>query len=178
MKNSRILMCCLMLLGVLTTFSVQGQTTIWIVRHAEKDTKNPTDPDPSLTVIGQERAKDLADLLSSKKVLAVYSTPYKRTTQTVEPVAKAHNVTVQTYNPANAAALAALVLQQYKDGSVVIVGHSNTVLELVEAFGAKRPVPALGEDDYDYVFTVTVQGNSVHLQTAQYGKAHRGNIQK
>jgi broad specificity phosphatase PhoE len=151
---------------------------VWIVRHAEKNLKNPSDPDPALSIVGQERAKDLATLLLSKRVLAVYSTPFKRTMQTAQPTAYGHGLTVQTYDPSDPAEFAASVLRQYKGGSVVIVGHSDTVLGLVEAFGIKRPIPALSEDDYDYVFTVTVQGNSIQLLTSQYGKLHRTDVQK
>ena len=162
----------------LFAFNTQAQTTVWIVRHAEKDLKNPSDRDPVLSLDGQDRAKDLATLLLPKRVLAVYATPFKRARLTAEPTAYGHGVVVQTYDPADPAALAASVLRQHKGGSVVIVGHSNTVLELVEAFGIKRPIPALTEDDYDYVFAVTVQGNSIHLLTSQYGKLHRAAVQK
>ncbi len=154
-------------------FSTQAQTTVWIVRHAEKDLKNPSDPDPALSLDGQDRAKDLATLLMPKRLLAVYSTPFKRTRQTAEPTAYGHGLKVQTYDPADPAALASSVLRQHKGGGVVIVGHSNTVLELVEAFGIKRPMPALTDDDYDYVFTVNVDGNSIQLLTSQYGKLRR-----
>lgn len=171
-------MFCLLVMAALMTFSTQAQTTVWIVRHAEKDLKNPSDPDPALSLDGQDRAKDLATLLLPKRVLAVYSTPFKRTRQTAEPTAYGHGVIVQTYDPADPAALAASVLRQHKGGSVLIVGHSNTVLELVEAFGIKRPMPALSEDRYDYVFTLTVQGNSIQLLTTQYGKLHRAAMPK
>lgn len=171
-------MFCLLLMAALMAFSTQAQTTVWIVRHAEKDLKNPSDPDPGLSIDGQDRAKDLASLLQQKRVLAVYSTPVKRAMQTAEPTAYGHGVTVETYDPADPAALAASVLRQHKGGSVVIVGHSNTVLELVEAFGIKRPLPVLSEDRYDYVFAVTVEGNSIKLLTSQYGKLHRATVPK
>jgi broad specificity phosphatase PhoE len=140
--------------------------------------KNPSDPDPALSLDGQDRAKDLQSLLQPKRVLAVYSTSLKRAKQTAEPTAYGHGVTVQTYDPADPAALASSVLRQHKGGSVLIVGHSNTVLQLVEAFGIKPQMPALSEDDYDYVFTVTVNGNSIQLLTSQYGKMHRATVQK
>jgi 2,3-bisphosphoglycerate-dependent phosphoglycerate mutase len=178
MSKRRIFMFCLVLMAALTTFSTKAQTTVWIVRHAEKDMKNPSDPDPALSLDGQDRAKDLAALLQTKRVLAVYSTPFKRTRLTAEPAAYGHGVKVQTYDPADPAALAATVLRQHKGGSVLIVGHSNTVLELVEAFGIKRPIRALADDEYDYVFTVTVQGNSLHLLTSQYGKLRRATVPK
>jgi phosphohistidine phosphatase SixA len=158
---------------VSTAFSTQAQTTVWIVRHAEKDLKNPSDSDPILSLDGQDRAKELAALLRPNRVLDVYSTPYKRTRQTAEPTAYGHGVTVQTYNPADPASLVSTVLRQHKNGSVLIVGHSNTVLELVEAFGVKRPIPALADDDYNYVFTITVQGDATQMQMAQYGKLKR-----
>ena len=176
MSKRLIFMFCLLWMMTLMTFSTQAQTTVWIVRHAEKDLKNPSDPDPALSIDGQERAKDLASLLLQKRVLAVYSTRFKRARQTAEPTAYGHGVTVQTYDPADPAAFAASVLRQHKGGSVLIVGHSNTVLELVEAFGIKRPMPALSEDDYNYVFAVTVQDNSIQLQTSQYGKLRRSAI--
>ncbi len=178
MSKRRIFIVCLLLAAALGPISIYAQTTVWIVRHAEKDLKKPSDPDPGLSLDGQDRAKDLATLLQPKRVLAVYSTPFKRTMQTAEPTAYGHGVTVETYDPADPAALAATVLRQHKGGSVLIVGHSNTVLELVEAFGIKRPLPALSEDDYDYVFAVTVQGNTIQLLTSQYGKLHRANMPK
>lgn len=173
MSKNRRYIICLMWLLLNITISAEAQTTIWIVRHAEKDLKNLSDSDPSLSLEGRDRARDLATLLRPKRVLAVYATPFKRSRQTAELTAYGHGVNVQIYDPADPDALAAAVLREHKDGSVLIVGHSNTVLELVEAFGIKRPIPALTEDDYNYVFAVTVQGDSIQLQTSQYGKLRR-----
>lgn len=169
-------MFCFLVTATLMALNTQAQTTVWIVRHAEKDLKNPSDKDPSLSLDGQDRAKDLASLLLPQRILAVYSTPFKRTMQTAEPTAYGHGVKVQSYDPADPAALVATVLRQHKGGSVVIVGHSNTVLELVEAFGIKRPIPALNDDDYNYLFTVTVQGDATQMQMTQYGKLKRAAV--
>ncbi len=169
-------MFCFLLLASLTVLDIQAQTTVWIVRHAEKDLKNPSDKDPALSLDGQDRAKDLASLLLPQRILAVYSTPFKRTMQTAEPTAYGHGVKVQTYDPADPASLVATVLRQHKNGSVVIVGHSNTVLELVEAFGIKRPIPVINDDDYNYLFTVTVQGDATQMQMTQYGKLKRASV--
>lgn len=173
MTNRRVFIFCLLLMPAFMAFNTQAQTTVYIVRHAEKDLKNPSETDPSLSLDGQDRAKDLATLLMPKRLLAVYSTPFKRSRQTAEPTAYGHGLKVQTYDPADPAALASSVLRQHKGGGVVIVGHSNTVLELVEAFGMKRPIPALKDDDYNYIFTITIDGNSMHLLTSQYGKLRR-----
>lgn len=176
MSKRRIFFFGLLVMVMLAGFSTQAQTTVWIVRHGEKDLKNPSDRDPSLSPDGQDRARELATLLQPKRVLAVYSTPFKRTRQTAEPTAYGHGVTIQTYDPADPAALASSVLRQHKGGGVLIVGHSNTVLELVEAFGIKRPMPSLTDDDYNYLFTLTIEGNSIQLLTSQYGKLNRTKV--
>ena len=178
MNKTRIFIFCFVMMASLMALSTQAQTTVWIVRHAEKDLKNPADKDPALSLDGQDRAKDLASLLLPQRILAVYSTPLKRTMQTAEPTAYGHGVKVQTYDPADPAALVSSILREHKGGSVVIVGHSNTVLELVEAFGIKRPIPALNDDDYEYIFSVKVQGNSIQLMTSQYGKLKKTNVPK
>jgi broad specificity phosphatase PhoE len=174
MNKPKIFILCLLLMSVLTALTSQAQTTIYIVRHAEKDLKkNPSDPDPALSLDGQDRAKDLATLLMPKRVLAVYATPFKRTKLTGEPTAFGHGVTVQTYDPKDPEDLVQTVLRNHKGGGVLIVGHSNTVLELIEAFGIKRPIPAINEDDYNYIFTITVDGDATQMQMSQYGKLKR-----
>lgn len=178
MNNPRILLLCLFAIGAFLPLSINAQTTIIIVRHAEKDLKNSSDSDPGLSLDGQDRAKDLATLLVPKRVLAVYATPFKLTKETVGPTAYGHGVKVQTYDPADPEALAASVLRNHKNGSVVIAGHSNTVMELIEAFGIKRPMPNLNEDDYNYVFTLIIDGNSTQLLTSQFGKLKRATIPK
>jgi 2,3-bisphosphoglycerate-dependent phosphoglycerate mutase len=178
MNKVRMITICLFVFCLFQVSKIQAQTTVWIVRHAEKDMKDPSDRDPSLSLDGQDRAKDLAALIRPNRLLAVYSTPYKRSMQTAGPTAYGHGLEVQKYDPADPKALASSILRQHKGGSVLIVGHSNTVLELVEAFGIKRPIPELTEDDYDYVFTLKVDGNAIQMQTAQYGKLHRANTPK
>lgn len=170
MINRGITILCLFMAITLGANIAEAQTTIYIVRHAEKDQKDPSERDPQLSLDGKDRAKDLAALLQPKRILAAYSTPYKRTKQTIEPTAYGHGIEVQEYDPTDPAALAATVLRNYKRGGVIIAGHSNTVLELVEAFGIKRPIPSISEDEYSYIFEITVEGNSTRLLMSQYGK--------
>jgi len=173
MRKRRIYIFCLLVMAAFMTVNTHAQTTVWIVRHAEKDLKNSSDPDPGLSLDGQDRAKDLASLLRPNRLLAVYATPFRRSMQTAQPTAYGHGLIVQTYDPNDPADLVSSVLRKYKSGGVVIVGHSNTILELVEAFGIKRPIPEVSEDHYDYVFKVTIDGDSMGLLYSQYGKLRR-----
>ena len=47
-----------------------------------------------------------------------------------------------------------------KDDVVLVVGHSNTVPEIIKLLGVSATV-VVGEDDYDNLFVVTLQQNAV-----------------
>jgi phosphohistidine phosphatase SixA len=159
--------------------ALPGSTTIYIVRHAEKDLSDPKNQDPELSPEGKLRAADLAEKLKNEKIDAVFSTKYKRTGQTGSEVAKNNAILVQEYDGHNFKAISDLIKTKYKNRRVLIVGHSNTVLELVEAFGANRPLPALTDDDYDFFFEVNIDnmGKAI-LNVDQYGKQHRSSVSK
>lgn len=148
-------------------------TTVWVARHAEKSAADPKDPDPALNETGLQRAEDLSTRLAGEKILAVYATPYKRTRLTGAPLATMKGLTVLTYDPRATAQLVQAINETYKGGAVLLVGHSNTVLELVEVLGGKRPVAALTDDDYDYLFKVTLaEDTPAVVQVFQYGAPH------
>lgn len=147
------------------------KTTIWIVRHAEKDTAFINRQDPDLTATGQQRALDLAAYLQNEPVVNVYSTDTKRTRHTAKHV----KAPIEVYNPKNLTGLLDLISQNTKGKSVLIVGHSNTVLETIEALGGKRPVTLLTDDDYDYIFKVEIEaGKLAVVSFYHFGQVHRG----
>src|SRR5215217_767505 len=101
-----------------STQSAQGTTTVIVVRHAEKATTNPQDPNPALSPEGQQRARDLAELLRSRQVAAVIATQYARTQLTGQPTADAAHLVIDTMPasrdvPAHAAAIAERIRTRY-----------------------------------------------------------------
>ncbi|MDX5347142.1 MAG: histidine phosphatase family protein, partial [Hymenobacteraceae bacterium] len=149
-------------------------TTIYIVRHAEKDASNPSNPDPGLSADGQERALALLQKLEKDSVAALYATPYKRTNFTLKPLADARKLSIITYQPTDYAGLVKQIKDNYLNKTVVVAGHSNTVLEIVEALGANKPVPALTESDYDYLFKVVIpKEGAVTAEALRYGKSSK-----
>ena len=147
------------------------KTTVWIVRHAEKDTAFVNRQDPDLTATGQQRALDLAAYLQNEVIVNVYSTDTKRTRHTAKHV----KAPVEIYNPKNLTGLLDLITQNANGKSVLIVGHSNTVLETIEALGGKRPVMQLTDDDYDYIFKVEIEaGKLAVVSFYHFGQVHRG----
>lgn len=146
------------------------QTTFWVVRHAEKDTAAATKSDPPLSAIGEQRVKDLHNYLLAEKIDNVFSTDTKRTRATAAAV----DAPLLIYGTRNFADFANILMPEFKGKKVLIVGHSNTVLETLEALGAKRPVKELKDDDYDYIFTLTIDdAGKVKVDVAHYGAIHR-----
>lgn len=121
-------------------------TAIYVVRHAEKAA---TGKDPELTAEGQVRAQNIAAILHKANITHVFSTPFVRTQQTAQPLAKRNNVTVETYDPRAPKALVDKV--KALDGAVLVVGHSNTVPELVRLFGG-APGSDIPESEYDRLY--------------------------
>ncbi len=173
MKNL-ILIILVLLVGQQT---VQAQKTlkIYVVRHAEKLTDDPKEKDPDLSADGSERAQALMKELKGEKIDSIYSTNYKRTKFTGFPLADAIGITIKTYDPAQIKDLAK-ELKTYAQGkNILIIGHSNTILGVIEAFGGVKPVKDLTDDDYDYLFTLSIKGDKVDVKTSRYGKAHHTN---
>ena len=149
-----------------------GTTTVIVVRHAEA--VPGAGRDPALAKHGAARAAALAGALGHANVSAVYATQYQRTQLTGAPAAAARGLTV-TVKPiegdadAYAAKLAAEILAMHA-GTVLIVGHSNTVPALLKAFSGVV-IPDLAHDSYDTMFVITVrgpgQGSAVR---ARYGR--------
>lgn len=170
MKNF-IIICFLLLVGH-QTVNAQKTLKVYVVRHAEKLTGDPKEKDPELSPEGSERAQALAKELKGQKIDSIFATNYKRTKLTGFPLADKIGISVKTYNPDQIKALAAQLIENAKGKNILVVGHSNTVLEIIEAFGGEKPVKPLTDDDYDYLFTVTVKGKKTEVKTSRYGASH------
>ena len=130
-------------------------STFIIVRHAEKAVDGSTDP--PLAAAGVGRARGLARRLADTPLVAVYSTPLRRTRETARPSAVLHGVPVTTYDPAMPApAFAAQLRASHPTGTVLVVSHSNTVPAIASALCDCRADP-LGENDYGAIYTVRMQ---------------------
>ena len=122
--------------------------SIFLVRHAEKQKKSDN---PSLTVCGQARASQLANLLSQANISTIYSTSYQRTMQTAQPLATLNNLAIKNYSPKSLEQLS-IQLKQNKNNAL-IVGHSNTTPALTMLL-SQQDVAALSEDNYQMLYQV------------------------
>lgn len=158
MKNSLIL--SLLLCVVLACAQAPNEiTTLILVRHAEKE--NDGTKDPALAPEGKARAIELARILKDTPIDAIYSTPYKRTTTTVEPLAAERGLTISTYEPMNEEVMDKLLTAQ-KGKTVVISGHSNTTPWVANYFLGNQQLSDFKDSDYDnlIILTIVAKGNA------------------
>lgn len=130
-------------------------TTVILVRHAEKEAAPAADP--PLTAAGQTRAKDLWEAVKDAGINAVITTQFVRTKATAQPTASALGLTTEVVNAAGAnhPQDVAAAVKKHTNQTVLVVGHSNTVTEIIEALGAKKP-PAICDGEYDNLYVVTI----------------------
>ena len=134
-----------------------NEATFVIVRHAEKVAD--AGDDPSLTDAGRARAEAIAASLADAPVVAVYSTAFARTQETARPAATTHALPVTTYDAREPADALAIRLRAAHDtGTVLVVGHSNTVPAIAAAL-CHCEVPAMEETEYDRHLRVTIDAD-------------------
>ncbi|MFQ5568302.1 MAG: histidine phosphatase family protein [Rhodothermales bacterium] len=153
--------------------SSDAPTVVMVIRHAEKASDQGRDP--SLTEAGEQRAEALIAVAGEAGVKAIYSSQFKRTTETVAPLARHLGIPVTTFEISGAnlhdypAMLAEKILTEHRGEAVVVVNHSNTVPAIVEALGG-APTTAMSEDEYDHFFIVVIPASGpARTIKAQYG---------
>ncbi|HVJ89680.1 MAG TPA: histidine phosphatase family protein [Labilithrix sp.] len=132
-----------------------GRTFV-VVRHAEKAS---AEKDPALSERGRTRANALATLLGHAGVTQLLATQYRRTQETLAPLAAKSALHVEVRQADKTLDLVA-ELRNSPDGSFIVVAtHSNVLPLIVEELSGVtlRGVEdhALPEDDFARVIVMT-----------------------
>lgn len=137
-----------------------------LVRHAEKAAV-PGEIDPVLSAAGERRALALVAWAEGRPLDAVYATHLRRTQQTAAPLAAARDLDLRVLPAGDTARLLARLRRVHCGEQVLVVGHSNTVPEVAQAFGA-APFE-IGETEYGRIYTL--RPPSAQLQRETFGQA-------
>lgn len=149
----------------------QPPTTLILVRHAEKLIVPPENKDPDLSLAGQARAQELVRMFSDSGIAAIYATQYKRTQQTVKPLADKLALAVNKVDAKETAELVKQIRSRNAGQVVFIAGHNNSVPEIIAAMGGP-PLPIIPETEYDNLYILTVYGDgAARLIKMKYGSA-------
>ena len=141
-----------LLLFFLFSLTATAGPTIFFVRHAEKATTGGDDMD--LSEAGRARAQSLATVLKDAAISAIYTTEFKRTQQTAAPLANALHLAPDIISSKDRITLVSKL--RASSGNVLVVGHSNTIPDLIKALGITTPI-AIEDNDYDNLFVVLVE---------------------
>jgi phosphohistidine phosphatase SixA len=149
----------------------QSPMILILVRHAEKKIVPPEDKDPELSPAGMARAQELARMFGDSGIAAIYATQYKRTQQTVMPLADKLRLPVTQIEAKKTADLVKQIRAQNAGQVVFIAGHNNSVPEIIAALGGPQ-LPIIPETEYDNLYILIVQGgSSAKLLKMKYGSA-------
>ncbi len=165
------------LLATFLLFSISMQaanaiTTIILIRHAEKATTGGSDV--ALSETGQARAKELARILADANITAIYVTQYKRTHQTVQPLADALGVKpqmihVDTSNREYETNLLRDIREKHAGETVLVAGHNVTVDFVLRELGAKERFN-IPEPEFDRLIVCTItEGAAPKVVALRYG---------
>jgi phosphohistidine phosphatase SixA len=148
------------LAGCATTESaaVTQQPVYFVLRHLHTPEGQR---DPDLTAQGQAAAQRLPAMFSRERPAAIYVSQYKRSGQTAAALAARFGLTPIVYDPADTPGLVARV--RGGPWPAVIVGHSNTVPDIVAQLGGTRPAP-LSHPDFGDVWRVGADGSTTRMR--------------
>jgi broad specificity phosphatase PhoE len=150
MNRSSILFLFVFCVG--QAYAQQDITTFILVRHAEK--LNDGTKDPDLSDAGKKRAELLTTLLKRTKIDAIYTTAYKRSRNTVVPLAVSKGLGVTAYDPADLTEIDR-IFEQWRGGTVVLCGHSNTIPLVINYLTEeKEKVQTFADDEYSNLVIV------------------------
>jgi phosphohistidine phosphatase SixA len=162
-----------LLLGALFCPAAAGAqddpVVVYLVRHAERAEDGTSDP--PISEAGHARALLLAEMLRDAGITRVHSTDYERTRSTAAPTADALGLEMLLYDPRDLAGMAAQLRQS--PGRHLVLGHSNTTPQLVEALGGSPGSP-IEEMEYDRLYIVTLTDGEATTVLLRFGARHGG----
>jgi broad specificity phosphatase PhoE len=150
----------------------KSETTVYVIRHAEKMSEQERDPD--LSQRGRARAESLAVQLRDSGVNMILTSNLKRTIQTAAPLARLRHITpkiipiessvdAQVQNTANE-------VLNHPGATILVVGHNNTVGKIVQKIGGGN-IGDLCADEYSNLIILSLsKGRVAKILFETYGE--------
>lgn len=139
-------------------------TTIILIRHAERD--NSSSADPHLNDKGILRANSLVRIMGSAGIKAIYTSHFIRTKETVSLLAAHLGILPVTLD--DPADIMDHILENHTGEKILVVGHTNTIPELIGLLG--NTDISIAENEFDNLFLLTrINAATSSLLRLKYG---------
>lgn len=153
------------LLSFALSLGEEAGRVVILVRHAER--AGGMGADVGLSEAGRCRAKVLSTMLADSGIKAIYTSEVKRTQQTAEPLAEKLGIGPQVVPASKVEEIVAKLRQSPPDTASLVVGHSNTVPEIVKRLSGQTVAP-IADDQFDRMFIVTINGEQSRVVLLHY----------
>ena len=148
---------CIILMGLFfQSMNAQSETTIYLIRHAEKADSSAN---TQLSAEGKKRAEDWANFFKDTSIDIIYSTPYLRTESTCLPIAVSKKKEIISYNPKEMD-LKKLVAEN-PGKTIFIVGHSNTIPKHINQLLGEEKYPEIPESEFGNLYIIKVKNGVI-----------------
>ena len=122
--------------------------TAILIRHANVDADGT---DPELNAAGQARAQELVHVLGDAGIVAILVTSLRRSQQTAAPLAAQLGIDPTVTDQVEDAVAA--IRSRHRGDTVLVVGHTNTVPQIVAGLGGPADV-TIAADEFDRMFVL------------------------
>jgi hypothetical protein len=160
---------------LLSNFNAFAQkTNIFIVRDAEQSEAvlAANNISPGLSNEGHDRAEALLKALKREKIQTIYIPAGKAGEQTVAPLSAKAKILARVYTD-SVSAFIKKITRNFQGTNVLIVAQYKDIIPIISELGVTPPFTELTEDDYDLLFTVTINNNDIRdVFVSNYGKKH------
>jgi len=170
MPRTWVLLALLALGSLPTPGAAQSDAiVVYLVRHSERAEDGTNDP--PISVEGQARSDLVATLLEDAGITHIHTTDFKRTRATGAPTANVTGLGMELYDPRDLSGFAERL--RGMPGRHLVLGHSNTTPQMVEALGGDPGTP-IGEMEYDRLYVVTLTAAGASTVLLRFGSPYEG----
>ena len=135
-----------------------NSTVVIVIRHAEKVSVSA--PDPELSEAGQARAALLVRMFGETqgtgRLDAIYTSSALRNRMTAAPLAARLGIVPIVAPSDDPKGLAHRIVRENSGKRVMVIGHANTVPDIVAALSGQSDIPPIGEEEFGTMYIVTV----------------------
>jgi broad specificity phosphatase PhoE len=128
-------------------------TTVILIRHGERNNPSAANRDPHLNTAGKTRAKKLIHVIGQSGIKAIYNSHFVRSRETAQPVA--FHLGLSPIVMDEPVQIKSDILSHHAGQTVLVIGHSDTVPDLINRFGAGS-MPVIDDGEFDNLFVVKV----------------------